>query len=64
MRFILFILAATFINISSVLPATPVHDSLNTINGNSGDASTTSFYVTTPLENAIYTASSTYEINF
>lgn len=64
MRFILFIPAAILINISSVLPATSVHESLNIINGNSGDASTTPFYVTTPLKNTTNTASSTYEINF
>lgn len=64
MRFILFIPAATLINISSILPATSVHEFLNIINGNSGDASTTPFYVTTPLENTTYTASLTYEIIF
>ncbi|CAO3632666.1 unnamed protein product [Mucor fragilis] len=58
MKFLGYILAATFVVVSTAFPAS-VHLSLNTINGNSGDASTTPFYVTAPLENTTYAASST-----
>ncbi|KAF1807282.1 hypothetical protein V8B55DRAFT_1464326 [Mucor lusitanicus] len=58
MKFFSFILAAAFITASTAFPAS-VHNSLNTVHGNSGDVSTTPFYVTAPLENTTYTASST-----
>ncbi|KAL9540144.1 hypothetical protein MBANPS3_009846 [Mucor bainieri] len=58
MKFLGSILAATFVTVSTAFPAS-VHSSLNTVHGNSGDASSTPFYVTAPLENTTYTASST-----
>ncbi|KAK4517741.1 tRNA(adenine34) deaminase [Mucor velutinosus] len=57
MKFLGSILAATFVAVSTAFPAS-VHNSLNTIHGNNGDASTTPFYVTAPLENTTYTAPS------
>ncbi|GAN08657.1 hypothetical protein MAM1_0216d08172 [Mucor ambiguus] len=63
MKFLGFILAATFVTVSTAFPAS-VHNSLNTVtastvHGNNGDGSFTPFYVTAPLENTTYTASST-----
>lgn len=52
------VFTATLVAVSTAFP-TAVRSSLNTINGDSGDASTTPFYVTAPLENATYIASST-----
>ncbi|CAO0789599.1 unnamed protein product [Mucor circinelloides] len=58
MKLLSSVFTATLAAVSTALP-TAGRTSLNTINGDSGDASTTPFYVTAPLENTTYIASST-----